>query len=261
MTGAYESFAEVYDLFMEDVPYEKWADFVADYLKDRGIADGLVLDLACGTGTFTKCLKDRGYDMIGVECSVNMLNLSREKDPDILWLCQDMREFELYGTVRAVVCVCDSLNYITDEDQLLQVFRLVNNYLDPGGYFIFDLNTPYKYREVLAENTFAENREEAAFIWDNIYDEESCINEYELTLFKAAGNGVFTRSCELHYEKCYTLSQIKKLLAAAGMEFVTAFAGYEDIPMGEGDEMAESDRMVVVAREGFVEGKKYTYAV
>jgi len=251
---AYEAFAALYDEFMDQVPYEEWADFVSGYLRDQGINEGLILDLACGTGTFTCCLKDRGFDMIGAELSLPMLEEARAKDPDILWLNQDIREFELYGTVRAVVCTCDSLNYITERDELKKVFALVNNYLDEGGYFIFDLNTPYKYREILAQNTFAENRQSSAFIWDNIYDEESCINEYELSLFIGQEDGRFERVTELHYERSYSLSQIRRLLEEAGMEFVTAFAGYENVPY---EEEGTADRMVIVAREKFVQGKKY----
>ena len=102
--------------------------------------------------------------------------------PDILYLQQDMREFELYGTVRAVVSVCDSLNYLTEEEDLLQVFRLVNNYLDPGGLFLFDMNTPACY-EAIGDQTIAENRPEGSFIWENTYDPETQCNEYDLTLF------------------------------------------------------------------------------
>ncbi len=108
---------------------------------------------------------------------------------DILYLLQDMREFELYGTVRAVISICDSMNYILEEEDLLQVFRLVNNYLDPGGYFIFDLNTIYKYEQI-RESTIAENLEEASFIWDNFYDAKTQINEYELAIFIPEGDSV-----------------------------------------------------------------------
>ena len=140
--GAYEKFAQVYDLFMDNIDYEEWADYITDHLKKYGIEDGLVLELGCGTGTMTGLLADRGYDMIGVDNSGEMLAEAMEKrmesGQDILYLQQDMQEFELYGTVRAIVSVCDSLNYITEREELLQVFRLVNNYLDPEGLFLFD---------------------------------------------------------------------------------------------------------------------------
>ncbi|MCD7883058.1 MAG: methyltransferase domain-containing protein, partial [Lachnospiraceae bacterium] len=232
--ASYESFARVYDLFMSDTPYDEWCEYLHCLLLGCGVADGLVLELGCGTGQMTGRLSRLGYDMIGVDNSVDMLEIAREKqleerkalkgeklsmadvedalnetnthnalcgtdkfrmqeysgesaeelqEPEILYLLQDMREFELYGTVRAVVSVCDSMNYITEEEDLLQVFRLVDNYLDPGGVFIFDLNTLYKYEEILSENVFAENREEGSFIWENWYDPKTQINEYDLTLY------------------------------------------------------------------------------
>ena len=184
---AYTSFARVYDIFMDNVPYNEWADYLGKILKEYGIDDGLVLDLGCGTGNMTEMLASSGYDMIGVDNAEEMLEIAMEKKVesghDILYLLQDMREFELYGTVRAVISACDSVNYITDDEDLTEVFRLVNNYLDPEGLFVFDFNTEYKYREILGEQTIAEDREECSFIWDNYYDEDERINEYELTLF------------------------------------------------------------------------------
>ena len=184
---AYTSFARVYDTFMDNVPYKEWADYLGKILKEYGIDDGLVLDLGCGTGSMTEMLASSGYDMIGVDNAEEMLEIAMEKKVesghDILYLLQDMREFELYGTVRAVISACDSVNYITDDEDLTEVFRLVNNYLDPEGLFVFDFNTEYKYREILGEQTIAEDREECSFIWDNYYDEDERINEYELTLF------------------------------------------------------------------------------
>ena len=166
--ASYESFARVYDLFMDNIPYEEWCGYLHTLLEKYDVTDGLVLELGCGTGTMTELLADSGYDMIGVDNSADMLEIALEKKEqsgkDILYLQQDMREFELYGTVRAIVSVCDSMNYITDEADLLEVFRLVNNYLDPGGVFIFDLNTLFKY-EQLGESVIAENREESSFIW------------------------------------------------------------------------------------------------
>lgn len=183
---AYSGFAEVYDLFMDNVPYEEWNTYLSGLLQEYGISDGLVLELGCGTGKITRLLAKAGYDMIGVDNSEEMLQIAREQGEEgdgILYLLQDMREFELYGTVRAVVSICDSMNYILEEADLREVFRLVNNYLDPGGIFIFDMNTIYKYKELLGETTICENREEGSFIWENYYEEEEQINQYDLTLF------------------------------------------------------------------------------
>ena len=186
---AYTSFAYVYDTFMDNVPYGEWARHIREKLCEHGVTDGIVLDLGCGTGTMTERLAGYGYDMIGVDNSEEMLELAMEKKTesgyDILYLLQDMRGFELYGTVRAVVSVCDSVNYITEPDELEEVFRLVNNYLDPKGIFLFDFNTVHKYRDVSFDSTIAEDRGVCSFIWDNRYYEKEQINEYDLTLFIA----------------------------------------------------------------------------
>ena len=140
---AYTGFAKVYDLFMEDVPYGQWCDRVAELLREQGVAEGLVLDIGCGTGRLTRLLADKGYDMIGVDMSGEMLEAAMEENQDgsILYLQQDMREFELYGTVRAIVSICDSMNYLMEYEELVQVLSLADNYLDPGGVFLL---VPYR---------------------------------------------------------------------------------------------------------------------
>lgn len=246
---AYSSFAQVYDLFMDNVPYEEWSSYLKELLREYGTEDGLVLELGCGTGKMTRLLSAAGYDMIGVDNSEDMLEIAREKqfeeaDGKILYLLQDMREFELYGTVRAVVSICDSMNYILDEEDLLQVFKLVNNYLDPQGIFIFDLNTLYKYRELLGETTISENREEGSFIWDNYFDEEEQINEYDLTLFIREENDLYRKYEETHYQRAYELETVKKLLEQAGMEFVAAYDAFSKEAVKE-----DSERIYVIAKE------------
>ncbi len=251
---AYRSFARVYDLFMDNVPYEEWSGYLIRLLKGYGIADGLVLDLGCGTGKLTRLLHAAGYDMIGIDGSADMLEIAREAEWDapeddgeerrILYLLQDMRELELYGTVRAVVSVCDCINYITDASELLAVFRLVNNYLDPGGIFIFDINTCYKYREVLGETAICENRREGSFIWENYFDEESCINEYDLTLFIQEEGDLYRKYEETHYQRAYGLDEIKRLLAQAGLMFLAAGEAYTGEPV-----RADSERIYVIAKE------------
>lgn len=242
---AYTSFAQVYDLFMDNVPYEQWGEYLCDLFKEYEIEDGLVLDLGCGTGKLARYMSEKGYDMIGVDYSYDMLDIAREQsDASILYLLQDMREFELYGTVRGVYSACDSLNYIMEADELRAVFALVNNYLDPGGVFVFDINTPFKYKELLAENTFAENRKEGSFIWENFYDEEEGINEYDLTLYIQAEDGSFQRFEETHFQKCYELQEIQRLLEEAGLEFVAMYDAYTKESVSE-----QSEKVLFIARE------------
>ena len=244
---AYTSFAQVYDLFMDNVPYEEWAAYVRGILTECGIGSGLVLDLGCGTGSLTECLARAGYDMIGVDSSEDMLEIAMDKRGrsglDILYLLQDMREFELYGTVRAVVSICDSMNYILDYADLVQVFRLVNNYLDPGGIFIFDLNTEYKYEALMGSRTFAEDREDGSFIWYNEYSPEDHINEYDLTLFVREGK-LFRRFQETHYQRAYSPAEVRRAAAEAGMEFEACWDAFSRDPV-----KPDSERMYMVFRE------------
>jgi predicted TPR repeat methyltransferase len=251
----YSGFASVYDLFMDNVPYEDWADYVQRLLKKNQIEKGLLLELGCGTGSMTRRLADRGYDMIGIDYSEEMLAIARENSTDdynILYLCQDMREFELYGTVAAVVSVCDSMNYILSEEELLKVFRLVNNYLDPGGLFIFDLDTRYAYEEVLGDNTIAENREEGSFIWENTYYEEEMMNEVSLTLFIPEAEEIYRKYEETHYRRAYSMDTITRLIEEAGMEMVAIY----DM-LTEKKPKKDSERVYIIAREKRQENKLY----
>ncbi len=229
----YTDFACVYDQLMDETPYAQWCENIAQALGEYGIRDGLVLELGCGTGSLTELLAARGFDMIGVDNSDEMLNIACEKREksgrDILYLNQDMRSFELYGTVRAVVSVCDSLNYLLEDEDLTACFRLVNNYLDPGGIFIFDFNTRYKYETVIGDSVIAENREDCSFIWENYYDADSGINEYDLTIFvkepeaSSSGEELFSRFQEVHFQRGYTLEEMRSFIERSGLAFVRAF--------------------------------------
>lgn len=245
---AYSDFAKVYDTFMDNTPYETWCGFLVSLFRKEGIEDGLVLDMGCGTGMLTEMLEQAGYDMIGIDNSMDMLQIAMEKQREkkkdsILYLLQDMREFELYGTVRAVVSICDSLNYLLEREELVQTFRLVNNYLDPEGIFVFDFNTTYKYKEVIGDSVIAENREESSFIWENYYDDETGMNEYDLTVFIKEGE-LYRKFEETHYQRGYTLQEVKKALKQAGLIFLEAFDGetYEQ-------PHESSERIFVMAKE------------
>ena len=227
---SYGRFAGVYDVFMDNVNYREWADYIIETLAQDGIRDGLVLELGCGTGTVTEMLADAGYDMIGIDNSEEMLAEAMEKRAesghDILYLLQDMQDFELYGTVRAVISVCDSMNYLTDEEDLEYLFALVNNYLDPGGLFIFDMNTIHKYRDVIGDTTIAEDREDGSFIWENSYDRENALNVYELALFLPREDGLYEKCEEEHVQKAYSIEAIKAMIVKAGMELVAVCDAY-----------------------------------
>lgn len=244
----YEDFALVYDRFMDETPYEEWCQFVVGRLKQDQITDGILLDLGCGTGSMTELLAKQGYDMIGVDLSDSMLDIAMEKRAqsghNILYLQQDMREFELYGTVRAVICLCDTLNYLLEEDDLLTTFKLVNNYLDPNGLFIFDFNTVYKYETVIGDSTIAENREDCSFIWENYYTAEDQINEYDLTIFVKQQKDLFRKFTETHLQRGYTLETMKRLVEQSGLIFVEALDADT-----HGSVTETSERIYVIARE------------
>jgi SAM-dependent methyltransferase len=266
----YSGFALVYDLFMDNVPYDEWTEYLMGLLQEHNVNEGLVLELGCGTGNITRRLATKGYDMIGIDNSEEMLEIARDVEYEgclgdedsslsdcssILYLQQDMRDFELYGTVAAVVSICDSMNYITSEEELLKVFRLVNNYLDENGVFIFDMNTEYKYRCILSDNIIAENREDCSFIWENYYHEDKMLNEYDITMFVKLEDGeeqLFERFQETHYQKAYTCEHIIQLLEKAGMEFVAVYDAFTHNPPTN-----ESERLYFIAREKEQEKKTY----
>lgn len=253
---AYTGFARVYDNFMDDIPYDSWVAYIQSLLQEYHIFEGLLLELGCGTGNVTRRLAALGYDMIGVDNSIDMLELAIEKqigvEDEILYLLQQMQSFELYGTVAAVLCVCDSLNYLTSEVELLETFRLVNNYLDPGGIFIFDVKTEYFFREILGDSTMVEHKEDSSLIWENFYDEEESINEYDMTIYfqdpkltvHEKEECFYRKAKEVHYQKAYSLDQLIETLKKAGLRFLSAYDAFtREAPH------KESERIYMVAME------------
>ena len=270
---AYTGFAEVYDRFMNNVPYDQWEETLISLLAEQGVTEGLVVELGCGTGIMTERLANRGFDMIGIDLSDEMLAEAMEKRSEsgnnILYLNQDMREFELYGTVAVIYSICDSLNYLVEDGDLEEVFRLVNNYLDPQGIFIFDFNTPAEYRSPLRKAPIVEVQDDTTMIWENSFDEESRINEHHVLFFLPveqeedpewlgekgqlrkvdvnpyAGEVLYSKIEEYHEQRAYTIEEVKEALAAAGMDLIT---------MIQADHTTEAPdentcRVICVARE------------
>lgn len=246
---AYTSFARVYDMFMDNVPYEKWSRYIVEKLRANGIDSGYVVDLGCGTGKLTTLLADAGYDMIGIDNSFDMLDMALEREDDrILYLMQDMREFEPGEKVSAVVSACDSINYILEPEDLQAVFFCVSESLKEGGIFIFDINTPYKYEVLMADNTIAENRDEGSFIWDNYYDADEKINEYDLTLFikeqSEDEDDIYKKFEETHFQRCYEISELKELLEQSGLVFDAVYDAYTDDQV-----KCDSEKVTVIAHK------------
>lgn len=270
MADCYSDFAEVYDELMDQTPYEEWCDRIVESIEEYGISKpvrgkdaskeqlseedailaserNLVVDLGCGTGTLTEMLYMRGYDMIGIDNSYEMLERAMEKrealGSEILYLNQDMRELELYSTIGTVVCVCDSINYLLEDEEVKDTVGLVHNYLYPGGLFVFDFNTDYKYREVIGDATIAENREDCSFIWENYYSEEDGINEYDLTIFVKNEDDTYRRVDEVHFQKGYEPEFMRDILSSAGFEIVKMVDSDTETEVTD-----ESERVFVVAR-------------
>ena len=203
--GGYADFAAFYDRLTDDVGYPQRAEYIAGLLAEHGVQTGMVLDLACGTGSLTLELSRRGYEMIGVDASPDMLCAAQEKcaqaGAEVLFLCQPMEALNLYGTVNAAVCTLDSLNHITDLDTLREVFRRVALFLEPGGVFVFDVNTPYKHRQVLGDHTFVYDLEGLYCVWQNAYCAEDASVEILLDFFEEEAGGSYTRYGEQFTEQ------------------------------------------------------------
>ena len=246
----YGAIARVYDKLNAELDYGAWADFFEvcfdRYLPARPT---LVLDLACGTGKMTLELARRGYDMIGADGSEDMLSeamLTSDLDEDLekrpLFILQDMRAFELYGTVGAVTCCLDSLNYLTGDGDLDACFACVHNYLDPGGLFLFDMNTPYRFREVYGDRAYILEDElvdedggksEIYCGWQNAYDPGTKLCQFYLSLFEQKADGSFTRADEVQTERCYELAEIEGALQRADFELLGVWADFAFKPAND----------------------------
>ena len=219
MSG-YSAFAEFYDELTRDVDYRKYADYLCGLLRQNGIEKGLVLDLACGTGSLTVELAKRGYELIGVDSSPEMLSEAQKKafgsNVNLLLLCQEMKNLDLYGTVDAAVCTLDSINHVTDPKTVSEIFSRVSLFLNPGGVFIFDVNTPYKHSEILNNNTFVYDLDDIYCVWQNQYRPETCEVDIFLDFFKPDGEK-YTRESEEFSERAYSDEEIRTFAGNAGL--------------------------------------------
>ena len=250
-SGAYGRLAEVYDRLNAEVDYVSWAEFIrACFKKHADTNPSLVLDLACGTGRMTYALGRMGYDMIGVDGSDEMLSEAMQTCPDDLrmplFLQQDMRSFELYGTVGAVVCCLDSINYLTEDGDIEACFKTVCNYLDPGGVFVFDVSTPYRFEQIFARNCYVLEDEETGTYcgWQNYYDKETSLCDFLLTVFEQDRDGRYSRFDEQQTERCYTREQIFSALETAGLVPLELVGNFSfETPSNE------ADRWYIVAKK------------
>ncbi|MCL2049677.1 MAG: class I SAM-dependent methyltransferase [Defluviitaleaceae bacterium] len=247
MSEAYRGFASVYDALMTNAPYDDWAAYINMRLEEvyggREKKNIIVLDLACGTGNITLRMAKMGYDMLGVDISEDMLaEASRkacEHGASILFLSQDMRELNLYGTVDAAICVCDGMSYILEERELSEIFGRVRLFLNSGGIFIFDMNTEYKFKELYSNFIFEGDGENGElYEWQNKYESDTKINEYQVVF-----HGSREPFMEIHRQRAYAPQDVCKMLAEAGFASVETQDGYSDKPL-----TPKSERAVYVAR-------------
>jgi len=249
----YDNFAYIYDRLMNDVDYSNLAGYIESIFRRYDLKPGLVLDLGCGTGSLCIELSKKGYEMIGIDLSLDMLACARQKalecEEDILFLNQDITNFELYGTVGAVVSLMDTINYITNKRSLERTFKLVKNYLDPGGIFIFDINTAYKFENVLADNVFYDIGDDVSYIWKNAYNRKSKICRFDLTFFVREG-GLYRKFDEVHSERCYSIDELKEMIAASGLDVLDVF---DDKTFNAPKK--NSERVFFICRKGIDEGR------
>ena len=247
----YDLISSVYDKINKDIDYSQWADFIEKIIGEQyfGGKPELILDLGCGTGKMTIELAKRGYDMTGVDYSPLMLDKARRaaerqlSENNILWLCQDMTSFELYGTVDVTVSCLDCINHLMSSGEVRECFELVHNYLSPNGLFIFDINGRKKFETVYGNNSYIMEDRKSFCTWQNYYNPKSKICDFYITLFRENENGMYDRYDEQQSEMMYTVKSIKNLLLKCGFEFIGA---YSDFNFSVGTD--EDERIYFAAR-------------
>ncbi len=249
--AGYGDFAYYYDLLTGNVDYESRSDYISSLLAENGVGKGILLDLACGTGTMSLLLSKKGYDVIGVDASEEMLSQAQEKkmqeNADIIFLCQRMEELDLFGTINAAVSTLDSLNHVTDEITLKEIFRRVSLFMEDGGIFLFDVNTPHKHKNILGDNTFVYDMENVYCVWQNSTD-ENLLTQVSLDIFEqdteCGEEDVYYRYSEEFCEKGYELDRIKEYLEENKFEVIAVYEEMTKEPVRN-----ETQRAVFVAKK------------
>lgn len=246
---SYSSFASVYDALTVNVDYKRRAEYIAGILKEQGIEDGLLLDLACGTGSLSVEFSKMGYEVIATDASPDMLMEARDKAYDeelnIMFLCQRMEETDLYGTVRAIVCALDSINHLSDTDALKKTFSALKNFIDDGGIMVFDVNTLYKHQEVLGNNTFIYDEENVFCAWQNRLLKDNKTVNINLDFFRKSGD-LYERYNENFNEIAFTDEEIVNAVESGGFKVV---ARYDDLTGEAPNE--KSERIYYVIRREY----------
>lgn len=242
MSG-YRDFSAFYDLLMQDVDYAARAEYLLSLFEKFDSRPDSVLDIACGSGSLCVELVRRGVDVVGVDASADMLAKAVEKLPQALWLRQDMRELDLYGTVSGAVCVLDSLNHLCRTADVAQVFRRARLFVEPGGLLIFDVNTPYKHREVLADRSFVIEEDNVVCTWRNRYLPRSGEVEMLLDFFVEQADGRYERYMDTVRERAYSERTLRRLLTETGWKTLAVYEDLTELPPEQ-----DSQRTVWVVR-------------
>lgn len=235
------SFASVYDVFTDGVDYSARADYLYSILKKNGIVSGTILDAACGTGSISCQLLEKGYDVVANDISVDMLNIARDKlsqyGDRVVLLCQDMCELDLFGTVNAAVCCLDSLNHLLEIEELSDAIKSIGTFIEPGGVFIFDVNTLYKHRNVLSDRTFIYEDENEIFLaWQNSECDLDDIVEMYIDVFSQNADGSYKRQVDYIIERAYSVETISEILWQNGFEILNIFGDMKTLPPEENEE-------------------------
>ncbi|MBO5468603.1 MAG: class I SAM-dependent methyltransferase [Lachnospiraceae bacterium] len=249
MATSYEGFAYLYDQFMNNIPYDDWSHYLLSLLEQYDLSSGTLIELGCGTGTLTTYMAHAGYHIFGIDNSVDMLTIAADKTyalSNVQLLLQNMQDLNLGDlSCDGAYCLCDSLNYLLTDDDILSTFCGIRRYVRTGGYFIFDLKTRYFYEEILGDQIFCDHQEQGSYIWENSYFEEDSINQYDLTFFAKSENGLYEKFNETHHQRAYDLTEIIDFLQTAGLEYVTAYNAFTKMPPAP-----DSERIYIIARNG-----------